>query len=579
MKLSVKLALSMGVLTSFLAALGLYMLMEMANVNNVSTVMAQRTIPGIVDAERINRYTMDYHSAVILYVFNPDPALRKEYESDMAENRGEAEKKLGTLERQIISEESRRQFTETRTALQAYFSACEEHILKAAREGKSDEAVRQLLNYEEDFEKLDGLLNDMADGRIAVGDAMSREGDLLYGKTRSLSLCLIALAVGVAVALTILIVRNVARRLGKDPGELDHIARRVVDGDYDVDDGSAKRGVYGAIVQMVTALKGNIENARRESENAREQSEKAQAAVGRAEAAGKDAQAKARAMLAAADRLEAVGNVLSSASTQLAAQIEQSDRSAGESATRLSEAATAMNEMNATVQEVARNAGSASSASAETREKAESGARVVEKAVHSIGEVRRMSMEVKDDMARLNEQARSITQILGVISDIADQTNLLALNAAIEAARAGDAGRGFAVVADEVRNLAEKTMASTRDVDNAITAIQESTAKSAASVDKAVAQIEEATEFANQSGAALEEIVATVETTADQVNAIATASEEQSSASEEINQSIIQVNDMSRQTAVVMGEAARAVAELSAQARSLNDLIRDLKAA
>ena len=61
-------------------------------------------------------------------------------------------------------------------------------------------------------------------------------------------------------------------------------------------------------------------------------------------------------------------------------------------------------------------------------------------------------------MTQLDDHAKAINQIMGVISDIADQTNLLALNAAIEAARAGDAGRGFAVVADEVRKLAEKTM-------------------------------------------------------------------------------------------------------------------------
>ena len=83
-------------------------------------------------------------------------------------------------------------------------------------------------------------------------------------------------------------------------------------------------------------------------------------------------------MLVAADKLEQVGSVVS-ASTQLSAQIEQSDRGAAESATRLSEAATAMNEMNATVQEVAKNAGSASAASAETKQKAEAGAEVVAK--------------------------------------------------------------------------------------------------------------------------------------------------------------------------------------------------------
>ena len=174
---------------------------------------------------------------------------------------------------------------------------------------------------------------------------------------------------------------------------------------------------------------------------------------------------------------------------------------------------------------------------------------------------------------------KDITRIMNVISDIADQTNLLALNAAIEAARAGEAGRGFAVVADEVRKLAEKTMASTNDVGNAIKAIQESTAKSMTGVDQAVERIGEANELASRSGAALEEIVATVEATGDQVNAIATASEEQSAASEEINQSIVQVNDMSRQTAEAMGEAAKAVSELAAQAQGLTALIQELKEA
>ncbi len=390
-----------------------------------------------------------------------------------------------------------------------------------------------------------------------------------------LGFCGAALLCGIFI--TVFLTRNVNAQLGKDPGQLSVIAHRVVGGDYNVDDGGKKQGVYGAIVKMVGALERNIKKAELESKNAQEATVKAEEAMKKAEAAGQEAKAKAEALLNVAGRLEEVGSAVSSASTQLSAQIEQSDRGAGEAAQRLSEAATAMNEMNATVQEVARNASAASAASADTKDKATAGAQVVERSLRRIESVHQVSLELKDDMTQLNEHAQDITRIMGVISDIADQTNLLALNAAIEAAGAGEAGRGFAVVADEVRKLAEKTMASTNDVGNAIKAIQESTAKSTASVDNAVAQIEEATGLANESGRALEEIVTTAETTADQVNAIATASEEQSAASEEINHSILLCNDMSRQIADAMAEAAKAVSGLAREAQELSELIHEMK--
>ena len=287
--------------------------------------------------------------------------------------------------------------------------------------------------------------------------------------------------------------------------------------------------------------------------------------------------AKREGMLAAARRLESVVEAISTASTQLSAQIEQSDKSAQVANARLSEAATAMNEMNSTVQEVARNAAQASTMSSNTRSQAEAGAEIVQRSLGSIKTVHEMSSELKKDMTQLNDHAQSISNIMSVISDIADQTNLLALNAAIEAARAGEAGRGFAVVADEVRKLAEKTMASTTEVGSAIRAIQDSTAKSVESMDHAVEQIEQATDFANQSGEALKQIVGDVETTADEVRAIAAAAEEQSAASDEINKSIVEVNDVVAQTAAAMNEAATAVNTLAGQSHELSELIESMK--
>ena len=579
MKLSMKTAVSMGALAALMAVLGLYLLMQMSKVNNVTTVLSQRQIPLVQMIGTINNAASEYRLAEAMHIYATDSVQMGNYEKTQQKWTEIIAEDIKKIERLIVSPRTREIFQTYLAARQNYRNVSKQ-LLELSRELRTEQAVTLLLGESlKDYDTMSTALDNTINAIKENVNESNTAADKMYYNSRLTGIILITAAILIAVVLTLLLVRNTIRQLGKDPGELSGIAHRVVEGDYNIDDGGKKLGVYGAIVEMVNALKQNIENAQRESENAKEQSAKAQEAMEQAEAASTEAQSKTQAMLAAADKLEAVGNVVSSASSELSAQIEQSDRGAAESAQRLSEAATAMNEMNATVQEVAKNAGSASSASAETKQKAQAGAQVVEKAVHSIGQVHQMSLELKGDMVQLNEHAQDITRIMNVISDIADQTNLLALNAAIEAARAGEAGRGFAVVADEVRKLAEKTMASTNDVGNAIKAIQESTAKSMTGVDNAVERIGEATELAGQSGTALQEILATVEATADQVNAIATASEEQSAASEEINQSIVQVNDMARQSAEAMAEAAKAVSDLAAQAQGLTDLIQELKEA
>ena len=338
------------------------------------------------------------------------------------------------------------------------------------------------------------------------------------------------------------------------------------------------RRLNSSLSMMIENLHGRIEEAADKTRQAAEALDHAKIAQAAAEEAKLRAEsARREGMLAAAHQLESIAEALSSASSDLSHQIKRSDEGAEESSKMLSGAATAMNEMNATVQDVARNAGLASGASLETRDKALAGAKIVQNAVESITEVQTHSLSLKEDMNRLNEHAQAINQIMGVISDIADQTNLLALNAAIEAARAGDAGRGFAVVADEVRKLAEKTMVSTSDVAKAIQAIQDSTAKSMQGVENAVGSIGVATDLAGQSGEALQGIVEVVTATADQVNAIAAASEEQSAASEEINRSIVEVNEVSRLTAEAMNQASTAVADLTEQAKKLAALIQEMK--
>jgi PAS domain S-box-containing protein len=270
------------------------------------------------------------------------------------------------------------------------------------------------------------------------------------------------------------------------------------------------------------------------------------------------------------DQVMTVAGDIATASATLLDQVSGAATGAEQQKSRAMETATAMEQMNATVIEVASNAANAASQADETRTRADKGAAVVERAVEAMGEVSARSQELRANMDSLGTMAEGIGRVLGVITDIADQTNLLALNAAIEAARAGDAGRGFAVVADEVRKLAEKTMTATKEVDEAIQAIQQGTRENAESVGASDAAVERATRLVNESGEALGAIRALVDNSADQVRAIATAAEEQSATSDEISNSVSEVSRVAESTADGMERARDEV-------RRMADLAEDLR--
>ncbi len=282
-------------------------------------------------------------------------------------------------------------------------------------------------------------------------------------------------------------------------------------------------------------------------------------------------------MAETADKASLTSDRMASASQELSAQIEQANNGAQEQNDRVQETVTAVEEMNATILEVARNAGETATGAEAAKKKAREGADMVSQVVTAVGTVRDAAGRLKEKMRDLGSQANGIGAVLGVISDIADQTNLLALNAAIEAARAGEAGRGFAVVADEVRKLAEKTMHATKEVGDAITGIQQGTTETERMVDQAAEAVEKATGLAERSGAALTEIVTVVEAAGDQVRAIATAAEQQSATSEEINRAVEAISRIASETADAMSQSAQAVTELATQAQSLSALVAEIR--
>jgi len=336
--------------------------------------------------------------------------------------------------------------------------------------------------------------------------------------------------------------------------------------------------LHGSLKRMVESLGELIKTAEAKSQEAEQQTALAKTALEEAEEARKAAeQAKRNGMLQAARDLQGIVEVISAASEELAAQIEQASRGAEFQSQRTGETATAMEEMNATVLEVARSAGSAAETSANARDNAEVGAGIVRDMVKGINSVNQYAERLQQDMDVLGRRAEDIGRIINVINDIADQTNLLALNAAIEAARAGEAGRGFAVVADEVRKLAEKTMAATKEVSDAIGGIQSGTRESFEQVQQTVKEVVTVTTMAEKAGNSLATIVQLSDKSSDQVRSIATASEEQSAASEEIAHAVDEINRITAETSDAMRQSAQAVTELAEQAQRLKNIIETMQ--
>ena len=198
---------------------------------------------------------------------------------------------------------------------------------------------------------------------------------------------------------------------------------------------------------------------------------------------------------------------------------------------RVTQIATAMEEMSMTVNEVAHNTVNAADSASKVAGDAREGQQVVSQAVTEMRKVAEIVRSSALIVGNLGVKSGKIGEFVAVINDIADQTNLLALNAAIEAARAGEQGRGFAVVADEVRRLADRTVASTKEIRIMVEEIQKETVLAVESIEKGKTEAEVSEKLSHQVDESLTNIVRSIEQIENVISQIATASEEQAATS------------------------------------------------
>ena len=249
--------------------------------------------------------------------------------------------------------------------------------------------------------------------------------------------------------------------------------------------------------------------------------------------------------------VETNANAIASGAQEIRSAADDLAKRTEQQAASVEETAAALDEITTTVGDSSRRADEAGTLVAKTRSGAEKSGEVVKKAI--------------DAMGQIEQSSREISNIIGVIDDIAFQTNLLALNAGVEAARAGEAGKGFAVVAQEVRELAQRSASAAKDIKALITTSGE--------------QVKSGVALVDETGRALQEILTQVQDVHTNVAAIVEASREQSTGLREINQSVNAMDQATQQNAAMVEESTAASHAMAREADALHALIRRFRLA
>lgn len=425
--------------------------------------------------------------------------------ADIGSKRALLERELAAFGASMEDDAGRQAYAPLPGLAQAFWKTGEQNIA-LIKEGRSVEAFAFLVD--QTIPARNALLAPLAKEKERQGRELTdhiTEIDELASLDRSIVVGAVALAALVLLGLATYL-NQVTRDLGADPDVLKKVAQSVASGDLSIDI-PLRSGDRDSTLFNLKAMVERLETS-------------------------------VRVVRQCADAVSLGSNEIASGNGDLSQRTESQ-------ASALEETSASMEQVGSTVRQNADNAQTANQLAASASGTTQDGGRVVQ--------------EVVATMKDIEQSARRIGEIIGVIDGIAFQTNILALNAAVEAARAGEQGRGFAVVAGEVRNLAQRSAEAAKEVRRLI-------------VDS-VDRVEKGTLLADRAGTTMHDIVSSIQRVADIVGEISSASAEQSAGVAQVGEAITQMDQATQQNAALVEEMAAAAASLRTQAHQMVEAV------
>ncbi|SQG00283.1 histidine kinase, HAMP region: chemotaxis sensory transducer [Paucimonas lemoignei] len=532
-RITQRLVLCLGITSLLTVALGAFCLLQMQEIRNQGEAVESGSLPSIAMADALAITLVKLRSESIRLIANADdPGAVVTSKINVETLKNDAEKGFADYLAHVKDSTERDSLVALQDAYKAFIPGLYDEV--GLIEQRKIEDARMLANT---MLSLQGDLMDMQVqllrelNKQSAATAVEQAG-ASYAQTRIIALSVIA----AVLALTLLLGWRLSVSIIRPVRQALQIASTIADGNLSSQAIPEGKDETAQLLQMLGRMRSNLHGT--------------------------------------IEQIYAAANQLSQSVQEMSSITESGAENLRLQNTEIEQAAVAVNQMSQAAMEVASNASNTATESQASNAAAAKGQLRLAETIGSIKELTGNVLDTSHQAEGLAERTLSISKILDVIRAIANQTNLLALNAAIEAARAGEAGRGFAVVADEVRSLAQRTSASTTEIEGLINSVQQSTQETAEALRMTANQANVTLEQAAATGEALTVIISSTSTINDRNLLIASAAEQQAQVAGEVDRNLSSIRDLSTQSASGAQQTTTASNALSVLATDLNVMVQ-----